>query len=98
MEALGAVAVDGSLDGGNIGRLFSSASNLKRTSFMYLASMGFGHVEPVVRALNESGIKRVLFTSTSSIFTKLPTSSREVRMKAEQTVKISNLDWKMLMK
>ncbi len=96
LEAIGAVAVAGSLDEGNIGRLLSSASNLERTAFMYLASMGFGHVEPVVQALNESGIKRALFTSTSSIFTKIPTASKEVRMKAEDAVKISNLDWTII--
>ncbi len=61
-----------------------------------IASMGFGSGPNVVKAATESGIKRSLFVSTTSIFTSLPTSSKPVRLEAEYAVKSSDLDWTII--
>ncbi|NNN22154.1 MAG: NAD(P)H-binding protein [Acidimicrobiales bacterium] len=61
-----------------------------------IASMGFGSGPNVVNAASESGIKRSLFVSTTSIFTTLSTSSKPIRLEAEDAVKSSDLDWTII--
>jgi nucleoside-diphosphate-sugar epimerase len=57
------------------------------------ASMGFGHVPPLVRRLEEAGVSRTVFVSTTAIFTHLPAASRQVRLEAEAAVQSSRLQW-----
>jgi len=66
------------------------------STLIYCASMGFGHVPPLVRQLEASGVKRVVFVSTTAIFTSLPSNSRAPRLEAEAAVKTSSLDWTLL--
>lgn len=61
-----------------------------------LASLGFGHAPAIVSAAEEAGLRRAIFVSTTSIFTRLPTSSKPVRLAAERTVQSSALDWTIL--
>jgi nucleoside-diphosphate-sugar epimerase len=66
------------------------------STVVYCASMGFGHVPPLVRRLDETGVKRAVFISTTAIFTSLPSASRNVRLEAESAVQSSSLDWTIL--
>jgi nucleoside-diphosphate-sugar epimerase len=63
---------------------------------VYCASMGFGHVPNLIAQLQAAGVKRALFTSTTAIFTSLPSASRAVRIQAEAAVQASSLDWSIL--
>jgi nucleoside-diphosphate-sugar epimerase len=65
-------------------------------SLVFCASMGFGHVPPLVPQLEAAGVSRAVFVSTTAIFTSLPASSRAVRLAAEQAVMASRLDWTIL--
>jgi len=46
-----------------------------------------------VSAAEEAGLKRAVFVSTTSIFTRLTTDSKPVRVAAENTIMASLLDW-----
>src|SRR6202011_5227534 len=50
----------------------------------------------VVRQLAQRGVHRAVFTSTTGIFTSLPTASRAVRLEAEVAVRAAPLDWTIL--
>jgi nucleoside-diphosphate-sugar epimerase len=66
------------------------------STLVYCASMGFGHIPPVVRQLEACGVKRAVFLSTTAIFTSLPSSSRSTRLDAEAAIQASSLDWTIL--
>lgn len=66
------------------------------SSVVYCASMGFGHIPRVVQQLETGGIQRAVFVSTTAIFTSLPSPSRAVRLRAEETVQFSKLEWTIL--
>jgi len=66
------------------------------SSVVYCASMGFGHVPGLVRQLESARIRRVVFISTTAIFTSLPSASRAVRLEAEAAVQRSTLEWTIL--
>jgi uncharacterized protein YbjT (DUF2867 family) len=67
------------------------------STLVYCASMGFGHVPPLIEQLETQGaVKRAIFISTTAIFTSLPSGSRAVRLAAEAAVQSSQLDWTIL--
>ena len=53
---------------------------------IYVASLGFGHAEGVIKACEESGIQKAVFTSTTAILTKLNAPSKKVRQAAEKAI------------
>jgi len=61
-----------------------------------LASLGFGHAEGIVGALMKVGIRRSIFISTTAIFTRLNARTKSVRLKAEETIRNSGLDYTIL--
>lgn len=61
-----------------------------------LASLGFVNVGLFIKSCNHCGIKRVIFISSTSIFTSLNVSSKKVRKKSELHIKNSNLNWTIL--
>jgi len=61
-----------------------------------LASIGFGHVPGIVEKAECAGIKRVIFISTTALFTSLKASSKQVRLEAERCIKGSRFDWTIL--
>ena len=63
------------------------------STLVYCASMGFGHVPPLVEQMHTVGVQRAVFVSTTAIFTSLPSSSRGVRMEAEAAVQSASLNW-----
>ncbi len=63
---------------------------------VFCASMGFGHVPPLVAQLGRGAVRRAIFVSTTAIFTTLPSASRKLRVDAEHAVQASDLDWTIL--
>lgn len=66
------------------------------STLVYCASMGFGHVAPLIQQLESAGVQRAVFVSTTAIFTRLPSTSLQLRLDAETAVKQSSLDWTIL--
>jgi len=58
-----------------------------------VASIGFGHASGVIEAAKRAGVGRVVFFSTTALFTKLNASSKSVRQAAEDQIRASGLDW-----
>lgn len=67
-----------------------------KDGLIYVASLGFGHAETVVKAAEKSSLKKCVFTSTTAIFTKLNASSKRVRKAAEETILASDLNWTII--
>ena len=61
-----------------------------------LASLGFGIAPSVIKACEKCNIKRVIFISTTGIFTKLNPKSKKIRIEAENLIKESNLNWTII--
>lgn len=61
-----------------------------------IASLDFGHAESIVAAAEEAGLARDVFVSTTAVTTRLPASSKVVRLAAEETVRSSELRWTIL--
>ena len=58
-----------------------------------IASLGFGSADKVVKSCKNADIKRVIFISSTSIFTKLDSKSKNIRINAEKSITNSNLNW-----
>jgi uncharacterized protein YbjT (DUF2867 family) len=56
-----------------------------------IASLGFGHASNVVHAAVNSGVKRAVFFSTTSIYTTLNPGSKTIRLEAERLVQESGI-------
>lgn len=61
-----------------------------------IASLGFGHVDSILRSAKEAGVKRGIFISTTAIFTRLNASSKSIRLTAEESIQSSGLDYTIL--
>ena len=61
-----------------------------------VASLGFGHADRIVGAVEASGVRRAVFVSTTAIFTRLAAPSKAVRVAAEERIRASALDWTIL--
>jgi uncharacterized protein YbjT (DUF2867 family) len=61
-----------------------------------IASLGFGHVDSIIRAAKDAGIQRAVFISTTAIFTQLNAPSRKVRVAAELAIETSGLKYTIL--
>jgi uncharacterized protein YbjT (DUF2867 family) len=91
VAALGARPVLGDLDDpASVDAAFAESG---AEALVNLASLGFGHAPTIVAAAEEAGLKRAVFVSTTSIFTRLPTASKPVRVAAEDAIRASLLDW-----
>ena len=58
-----------------------------------IASIGFGSASKIVKSCENAHIKRVIFISSTSIFTKLNAKSKKIRVNAEKSIINSNLNW-----
>jgi uncharacterized protein YbjT (DUF2867 family) len=84
--------VEGDLgDASCLGRLLAGADCL-----VYVASLGFGHADAVVSAAEAAGVGRAVFFSSTALFTRLPASSRAVRLAAEDRVRAMRAEWTIL--
>ena len=61
-----------------------------------VASIGFGAAPFIVQACGIAGVKRVVFVSTTAIFTQLNAGSKVVRKAAEAVITNSHLDFTIL--
>ncbi len=61
-----------------------------------IASLGFGHAPKILRAVQNAGVRRAVFISTTAIFTNLDASSKSVRLAAERDVIGSGLSYTIL--
>lgn len=94
IRALGATPIPGDLDDpASVDGAFADSG---AETLVNLASLGFGHAPTIVAAAEEAGLKRAVFISTTSIFTRLATASKPVRVAAEDTVRASGLDWTII--
>ena len=72
-------------------RIFSDYSSL-----INVASIGFGSAPIILKACYESNINRAVFISTTSIFTKINSQSKSVRLDAEKAIKESKINWTII--
>ena len=61
-----------------------------------VASLGFDWTENVVRTAQQAAIRRAVFLGTTAILTRVPASSKAVRVRGEELVRESGLDWTIL--
>jgi uncharacterized protein YbjT (DUF2867 family) len=94
LSALGAAPIPGDLDDpGSIKAAFASSD---AEALVNVASLGFGHAPAVVKAAEETSLRRAVFVSTTAIFTRLSAQSRAVRAAAEEAIRASSLEWTIL--
>ncbi len=67
-----------------------------KDALVYVASLGFGHADGVVSALQDSGVRRAVLVSTTAMFTQLNSVSKSVRVAAEKSITDSPLDYTIL--
>jgi uncharacterized protein YbjT (DUF2867 family) len=65
-------------------------------AYVHVASLGFGHADAVVEALEAARVRRAIFFSSTSLFTRLPAASKSVRQAAEDRVRRMPGDWTIL--
>ena len=63
---------------------------------IYVASLGLGHVKKIISVLEKSNVKKIVFTSTTGIFTKLNPDSKQIRLDAENDIRNSNLNYTII--
>ncbi len=61
-----------------------------------LASIGFGAADSIVQACELIKTERVVFISSTSIFTYLNSTSKNTRIRAEESIKSSSLSWTII--
>jgi len=94
VAALGATPITGDLDDpASVDAAFMASG---AEALVNLASLGFGHAPTIVAAAEEAGVRRAVFVSTTSIFTRLATTSKTVRVAAEDTIRASGLEWTII--
>lgn len=94
IASAGGHAVDGDLEEhGSVEAALQEAQPDALVSSVSLA-MGFG--PSLVSAAERAGVRRAVFVSTTSIYTKLDSASKPVRLAAEDAIRSSTLDWTIL--
>jgi nucleoside-diphosphate-sugar epimerase len=73
-----------------------SASMQGTDVLVNIASLGFGHVDSILRAIKDAGIQRAIFVSTTAIFTQLNAKSKKIRVAAETAIETSGLKYTIL--
>tara|TARA_B100000963_G_C22619229_1_gene669005 strand:- start:999 stop:1895 length:897 start_codon:yes stop_codon:yes gene_type:complete len=61
-----------------------------------VASIAFGNVPSILKACKNANINRVIFTSSTAIFTKLNAKSKEARFAAEKIIIESEFIWTII--
>jgi nucleoside-diphosphate-sugar epimerase len=89
---LGASTVEGDLDERpSLRRLLKGAD-----AFVSVASLGFGHAPKLIEACEAESVRRAVFFSTTSIYTRLESTSKATRIAAEGRIEGSRLAWTIL--
>ncbi|RAP34011.1 3-beta hydroxysteroid dehydrogenase [Candidatus Marinamargulisbacteria bacterium SCGC AG-410-N11] len=63
---------------------------------IYVASLGFGHARALVKKLEMVAPEKVIFTSTTGIFTNLNPKSKSIRIDAEKIIRESKLNYTII--
>lgn len=90
---------DGSveLSYGDLSDLTSLARALEGVdALVNVASIGFGHAPGIVRTLQQVGVNRAVFISTTAIFTQIGAASKKTRIAAERSIKESKLSYTII--
>ena len=88
----------------NIEFYFADLNNIQKITsilkgkecLINIASLGFGSANNILKSCKNADIQRVIFISSTSIFTKLNAKSKETRLEAEKMIVNSNLCWTIL--
>jgi uncharacterized protein YbjT (DUF2867 family) len=78
-------------DASSLARLLHGAEAL-----VHVASLGFGHADTVVGAVETAAVGRAVFFSSTSLFTRLPAASKPIRGAAEDRVRAMVGNWTIL--
>lgn len=82
---------------GDMGNASDVARSLdSMDAIVYVASLGFGHAQGIVEAVQASNVTRAVFVSTTALFTQLNASSKVVRVAAEKSITDSDLDYTII--
>ncbi len=73
-----------------------ASSMIGAYALVNVASLGFGHVDGILCAAKEAGIRRAIFISTTAIYTQLNASSKNIRLAAERSIQTSELNYTIL--
>jgi len=65
-------------------------------AFVHVASLGFGHADTLLAAVEASGVRRAVFFSSTAVFTRLPARTKRVRLAAEECIRSMTGDWTIL--
>jgi nucleoside-diphosphate-sugar epimerase len=87
----GAQPVPGDLD--DAGQLHEAFAAARCEVLLNLASLGFGHGPAILAAVEEAGIGRAVFVSTTAVTTNLAPPTKSVRLAAERQIRSSRLQW-----
>ena len=66
------------------------------SNLINVASIGFGAAPVILSACKNVGIKRAIFVSTTAVFTKLNSKSKNIRLKAEEKIIKSKLKYTII--
>ena len=94
VAALGARPLAGDLDDPR--RLDEAFAAARGATLLCLASLGYGHGPGIVAAAEQAGIPRAVFVSTTAVTTTLHPPTRQIRLAAEQQIRVCGLDWTIL--
>src|SRR5690349_8193552 len=73
-----------------------SASMQGADVLVNITSLGFGHADSIIGVAKNARIRRVIFVSTTAIFTQLNSQSKKVRLAAEAAIQASGLQYTIL--
>ncbi len=65
-------------------------------SLINLTSIGFGAVPVIIKSCIKAKVKRVVFISSTAIFTSLNAKSKKIRIDSENLIKESELAWTII--
>lgn len=94
VEALGARAVAGDLT--DAASLDAALAESGAEALVNVAPLGLGHAPALVAAAEDVGIRRAVFISTTSNFTKGNPGVRATRLAGEDAIMASSLAWTIL--
>jgi uncharacterized protein YbjT (DUF2867 family) len=94
VAALGARPLGGDLDDAR--QLDEAFAAARCEALLCLASLGHGHGPSIVAAAEDAGVPRAVFVSTTAVTTTLHPPTKQVRLRAEEQIRHSGLDWTIL--
>ena len=91
VSRLGAEPIHGNLD--DASSLLSAFAQGQSDVLLNIASLGFGHAPTIVECAQVSSFRQAMFVSTTAVETKLNSTTKAVRLAAEDVISTSTLSW-----